>query len=263
MAAPALLIRTEFEFQDLVDSLSRAPDLILRDFALMTVAAKVVEHLGDQLCFKGGFVLRHVYGHDRFSKDIDATRINPPKSRLNAHEVGELIDSASMRNLLTVRAGEPATDSKRGLDFDRVTFRGPLGVGSIAIEVSYREDVILEPVWLEVGPPYYEPFQIPVMQIDEIVAEKLRTLAQRSRPTDLSDLAEILANQDVDREKVRQLVSEKFRLVKQGDKKARIERNMTSIGTEYEAAIKAVAPGAPGYAEAVKVVGAALSDLLP
>jgi predicted nucleotidyltransferase component of viral defense system len=39
-----------------------------------------------------------------------------------------------------------------------------------------------------VGPPYYDPFEIPVLTLEEATAEKLRTLLQRRRPTDLSDI---------------------------------------------------------------------------
>lgn len=263
MPQPTLLIRNEFEFQDLVDSLERAPELVVRDFALMVVAAKLVDTMGDALCFKGGFVLRHVHGHDRFSKDIDATRVNPPKHKLDAEVVKAEIEAASMSNLLTVRAEAPSTDSKRSLDFDRVAFRGPLGEGAIAIEVSYREHVILEPAWEMVGPPYYEPFPLPVMQLEEIVAEKLRTLAQRTRPTDLADLAQILRNPDVDADKVAPLVERKFQLVKPGNWSRRIEENVLGIGVDYESAVRAVAPDAPDFETARARVLGALPRLLP
>lgn len=263
MARPKLLVRNEYEFQDLVDSLGRAPELVARDFALMVVAARLVDSLGSELCFKGGFVLRHVHGHERFSKDIDATRVNPPKNKLDAEVVRAEIEAASMSNLLTVRAEPPATDSKRGLDFDRVTFRGPVGQGSIAIEVSYREDVILGPVWTEVGPPYYEPFGLPVMRLEEIVAEKLRTLVQRQRPTDLADLAQILTENKIDTGTVAQLADQKFRLVKQGNRLKRIQENVVAIGAEYESAVRAVAPDAPDYVTARDRVVSALPQLLP
>lgn len=56
-------------------------------------------------------------------------------------------------------------------------------------------------------------FPVPVMQLDEIVAEKLRALAQRDRPTDLSDLAMVLGRDSIDERRVRRLVALKFELV--------------------------------------------------
>jgi predicted nucleotidyltransferase component of viral defense system len=262
MAPPVRLIRNEFELQDLVDRLGRDPGLVERDFALVTIAAGLVETFGDGLCFKGGFVLRHVYGHERFSRDIDATRINPPKSKLNAAEVAEAIRRASVRNLLTLNPHQPATDSGRSLDFDDVRYTGPIGSGQVSVEVSYREDIIDGPDLVPIGEPYYEPFEIPVMRLNEIVAEKLRTLAQRRRPTDLSDLAMVLIGHTVDDTRVRALAERKFELVKDTDNRGRIERNIESMRAEYDAAVTAVAPDAPDYRHAVAVVLARLPRLL-
>lgn len=263
MAEPVRLIRNAFELQDLVEGSGRDGSLIERDFALVTVAAGLVRVYGESLCFKGGFVLRHVYGHERFSKDLDATRINPPKHKLDAAEVRDAIRSAGVKNLLTFNPGVPATDSGRSLDFDSIGYRGPIGADTIAVEVSYREDVILPPFIAAIGEPYYEPFQIPVLQLDEIVAEKLRTLAQRSRPTDLSDLAMVIGRHKIDDRRVRQLAEKKFELVKDGNVAERIIDRIHTMESDYDAAIAAVAPDAPSYAEAKKLVMSRLASLLP
>ncbi len=263
MATPVRLIRNEFELQDLIDRLGRDASLVERDFALVTIAAGLVETFGDGLCFKGGFVLRHVYGHERFSRDIDATRINPPKSKLDATEVSEAIRGASVRNFLTLNPRRPATDSGRSLDFDDIRYTGPIGSGQVSVEVSYREDVIDGPALAPIGAPYYEPFQIPVMRLDEIVAEKLRTLAQRRRPTDLSDLAMVFLEHTIDDKHVRALAARKFELVKDTDNRARIAQNIDGMSSDYDAAVAAVAPDAPGYQQAVGAVLPRLPGLLP
>ena len=263
MAEPVRLIHNEFELQDVIDASGRDATLIERDFALVTVAAGLVRVYGESLCFKGGFVLRHVYGHERFSKDLDSTRINPPKHKLDADEVKDTIKGSGIRNLLTFSPGDPATDSGRSLDFDNISYRGPIGQDTIAVEVSYREDVILSPFLAAIGEPYYKPFEIPVLQLDEIVAEKLRTLAQRSRATDLSDLAMVLARHTINDERVRQLAEKKFELVKDGNVSERIINKIEAMASEYDAAIAAVAPDAPSYDEAKKLVMGRLSTLLP
>lgn len=263
MSSPALLIRNEFELQDVIDRLGRDPALVERDFALVTLAARLVDEFGDRLCFKGGFVLRHVHGHERFSKDIDATRQNPPRHKLDSAEVASVIRSAGMRNFMTLDPGQPTTDSGTSLDFAAVAYQGPLGDGSISVEVSYREAVIDGPEWATIGEPYYEPFQIPVMVPNEIVAEKLRALLQRVRPTDLSDIAQILAGLPVDPGRVKALAGEKFKLVKQGDHRGRIESNIAEMASQYDGSVSAVAPDAPTYSEAMRLVTSRLRDLLP
>lgn len=261
--APVRRIRNEYELQDLVESMGRDSTLIERDFALMTIAAGLVAVYGESLCFKGGFVLRHVHGHERFSRDIDATRINPPKHKLDSSEVADTIRTSGLRNLMSLNPGTPATDTGRGLDFDSIRYTGPLGSGVVSVEVSYREDVIEAPDLVSVGEPYYEPFVIPVMRLNEIVAEKLRTLAQRNRPTDLSDIAMILIGNAVDERRVRELTHKKFALVKGGDRRAKIENNIKAMGAQYDDAVSAVAPDAPDYATAGRVVLSRLAGLLP
>lgn len=263
MTPPVRLIRTQFELEDLIEDLGLDPGLVERDFALVTIAAGLVDEYGTALCFKGGFVLRHVYGHERFSKDIDATRINPPNNKLDSLQVAETITRSSIRNLLTLNPGSPATDSGRSLDFDNVRYRGPIGSGQVSLEVSYREDVVEEPEIVAIGPPYFESFEIPVLRLEEIVAEKLRALAQRVRATDLSDIAMILDRNEVDPELVRRLVAKKFELVRAGDHSARIASNIADMAPEYQSAIDAVAPDAPCFEDASSILQKRLDAFLP
>jgi len=260
---PVQLIHNQFELQDLIESQGGDPELIERDFALVTIAATLVSEFGDQLCFKGGFVLRHVYGHERFSKDVDVTKINPPKHKLEATVISEAISSAGARNLITLKPGVPTTDSAVGLSFDGIGYSGPLNKGTVSVELSYREDVVEPPEQVLVGPPYYEAFPIPAMTIFEMTAEKLRTLAQRTRPTDLADLAMILGAHDLDHQRVRELAQVKFKLVRPGDVEARIRTNVESIRRQYDAAIQAVAPDAPSFEDASSAVLRELTQLLP
>lgn len=256
-------VRNEFEFDDIVDKMGQPYELVARDFALTTVAAALVENYGDKLCFKGGFVLRHVHGHNRFSKDLDATRINPPKNKLDTERVSSVIAGAGIKNLISLKPPAPKTDSGRGLDFDGIAYSGSLGNGNISIELSYREAVVLGPAAVEIGEPYYEPFPIPAMQLDEIVAEKLRALAQRVKPTDLSDIAQILWEGKSDANAIRDLAGVKFKLVRQGDRRRRIEENVAAMRPDYDASVGAVAVDAMSYDDAHAILMRALDDLLP
>jgi predicted nucleotidyltransferase component of viral defense system len=167
--------------------------------------------------------------------------------------------------MLRIDPGVPATDSQHSLDFDQIAFHTPHHDGQIAVEVSYREAVVDEPEWADIGPPYYAEFQIPVLTLEETVAEKLRTLLQRLRPTDLSDLALILRDHGarLDRAHVRELAAAKFTLVKQGDRRARIEANVETMRATYDQTIPGLDPDAPSFADAQKPVLDALATLLP
>jgi predicted nucleotidyltransferase component of viral defense system len=116
-----------------------------------------------------------------------------------------------------------------------------------------------------IGPPYYDQFQIPVLTLEETVAEKLRTLLQRQRPTDLSDLALILGESGdrLDRSRIRELANTKFELVKQGDRRSRIETNVEALETTYRETVPGLAPDAPPFADARALALSALPSLLP
>jgi predicted nucleotidyltransferase component of viral defense system len=250
------LVHTADDLRDLAEQSSTPVDMLERDFLLVSVAAQLAADFPGQLCFKGGFVLRHVLRQSRLSKDIDATRTAPPRHRLAAPDVAASIQQ-SARDLYRIKVGEAATDSGTSLDFDRIHFEGPCGTrGDIAVEVSYREAVQLDPINGTIGAPFYEPFTIPVLQSSEIVAEKLRTLVQRFRPTDLSDLAHLLkvAALDIDHDQVRDLVPVKFQLVKEGNHRARIRANIERMKPEYERAVRSVAPDAPDFDIAARAV---------
>lgn len=265
MSLPRRLIHNEYALQEIAEQQDRPIELIERDFALVTVAAHLVDQFPGQLCFKGGFVLRHVRGSTRFSADLDATRTNPPKHKIAAPEIAEAMRRATDEPMLRIDPGVPATDSQHSLDFDHIAFHTPHHDGQIAFEISYREAVVDEPEWADIGRPYYAEFQVPVLTLEETVAEKLRTLLQRQRPTDLSDLALILGahGDQLDRPHVRQLAATKFTLVKQGDRRGRIEANAAELRASYEQTIPGLDPDAPAFGDAQALLLDALPTLLP
>lgn len=263
MSNPRRRIHTDDELADLAETLGVPASELERDFLLVNVAAQLEGDFPGALCFKGGFVLRHVHGQRRLSLDIDATRHNPPKHKFDSADVKKSITRAG-GGLFRVRVPDPETDSAASLDFGRIAYTGPLGRGAIAVEVSYREELVLDPVETEIGSPFFDPFPIFAMDPHEIVAEKLRTLAQRRRPTDLSDLAYILSNVEIDATKVQEVTPHKFKpgLVQPGDHAARIRENIETIGQDYEQSVRAIAPDAHSYADAAELVKHQLGNLL-
>lgn len=238
----------------------------VRDFALVTLAGQLSTTFPGQLVFKGGFVLRHAYGHLRFSKDIDATPHAPHAHKLEADEVAAAIRAASIQNIVSFSPDEPATDSARSLDFDHVHVTGGTFPDSeVQVEVSYREAVLGTPVPVDIGLPFYEPFEILTMQVEEMAAEKLRALAQRLRDTDLADLAVMMKDGKVDEAAVAQFAETKFELVKQGrtSRLERIERNLAELRATYDDVVPQLFPGAPSYREAADIVRPRISSLVP
>lgn len=255
-----------YELVDMLEAVPGGMTFAVRDFALVTLAGELSAAFPGQLVFKGGFVLRHAHGHMRFSKDIDATRHAPPTHKLEADEVAAAIRKAGIQNVVQFVPGEPATDSARSLDFDKVHVAGQAFPDSdVQVEVSYREAVIGTPVPVHIGHPFYEPFEVLTMQVDEMAAEKLRALAQRLRETDLADLAVMLKNSAVSDDAVARFAAIKFELVKQGraNRIERIERNLGELAQTYDNVVPQLFPSAPTYREAADIVWPRIRSLVP
>ena len=229
VTGPRRLWGTAYQLSDLLEASPGGMGFAVREFALLTLTGQLAARFPRQLVFKGGFVLRHVHGILRFSSDVDATRHEPPRHKLEASDFADAIREASIGDIVRFRPAEPATDSARSLDFDRVQVTGTMIPDvDVQVEVSYREAVVDEPVAALIGSPFYADFESLAMPVPEMVAEKIRALAQRVRTTDLADLAEMLAQGDTRDEDIARLAKVKFELVKQGA--ANVARSVGSQG---------------------------------
>ncbi len=255
-------VQTPADLQEIAEHLGRPLTEIERDFLLVRVAAQLQADFPDQLCFKGGFVLRHVYQTGRLSFDVDATRHQQARNKLDADAVGESIRIAG-KPLYRIPLPTATTNSKNSLDFDAIRYTGPVSKGRIAVEVSYREQVCLDPVPSPIGPPFIEPVVILTMDPIEMLAEKYRTLCQRRRPTDLLDAALLwdgIAGH-IAPHRVAELIPVKFAegIVKGGNHADRVRANVDSMAPTYDADIAARAPGAMDYDRASQLVLSSLA----
>lgn len=255
-----------YELVDMLEAMPGGTAFAVRDFALVTLACELAATFPGQLVFKGGFVMRHAHGHLRFSRDVDATRHAPAAHKLDAQEVAAAIRDAGIPNVVQFAPSEPATDSARSLDFDKVRVSGAMiGNSEVQVEVSYREAVLAPPVPVLIGGPFYDPFEILTMAVDEMAAEKLRTLTQRLRATDLADLAVLLRDNTISDDTIAELAETKFALVKQGraNRLERLERNVAELGESYDDVVPQLFPDAPTYREAVEIVWPRIRSLVP
>ena len=102
-------VLTEADLRDVAESLGKPLTEVQQDFLLVKIAAQLQADFPDQLCFKGGFVLRHVYGTERLSLDIDATRREPAGHKLDANDVAQAIRAAG-KPLFRIPRIQPATE---------------------------------------------------------------------------------------------------------------------------------------------------------
>ena len=259
------LIHSDDDISRLAEDLDVPTDVLERDYLLMAIAAELTMAFPTQICFKGGFVLRHSLGFDRLSGDIGATRSSPPKHKFAADEIKTAIQAAARRINFAINVPEPETDSASGLDFDSIAFTGlTANKGFVDVEISYREKLCRLPEDIEIGPPFYEPFKIPAMAPSEMMAEKVRALTQRLKHHDLADAGYMLLEHpdEFHDAEVKAIVPVKFELVRDGDPMTRITSNLNAMEAGYEAVIGAIATDYPSYAEARRAVEAKLAVYL-
>ena len=177
---------------------------------------------------------------------------------LKADDVAAAIRQAGRRGNFHVDVPAPATDSGRSLDFDGITYTGKVSKSTVDVEVSYREAVQLDPVPIKIGLPFYEEFAIPAMAPAEIVAEKLRALAQRQKASDLDDLAKLVERHPsrIDDQLAATVVPVKFApgLVRDGDHGQRILDSIEAMRPGYEAAVRAVSDDPIPHRDALRLV---------
>lgn len=189
-------------------------DIIEKDYALgwLLAAIGADEELSTTWVFKGGTSLRKCYYETyRFSEDLDFTVINggpeepdalvPIFGRIGAwlaDEVGieiELDDRAFVRRVN--RRTNPTT-------LGRIAFRGPSRppqLPKIRLDLTSDEVLVNQPVIRPIFHAYSDA-PLPVRGVlsysaTELLAEKLRALAERCRPRDLYDVVHVYRHPDL------------------------------------------------------------------
>jgi len=247
--------------QEMAEEVGVEPLVLERDWVLTEIIYHLAQQtVGQDLVLKGGQALRHVYGSGRFSKDVD-------------YVARRRVEFAELRDLLTIRyptlrpPTTPPTSTKFGLKIDPITYTGPLRApGTVEVEVSFHEDVQLPVRHMEYISPFREPFPVAVMDLHEMVAEKVRAMVQRGNPRDLYDLWFIFSQIDAQivGETVARLIPLKFAppLVSRGWKKHALYTNIKTKEAEWDTALRALVVDPPPFDDAMDVVEKALRPIV-
>ncbi|MFP4051030.1 MAG: nucleotidyl transferase AbiEii/AbiGii toxin family protein [Thermoplasmata archaeon] len=208
----------------------------------------------DSLAFKGGTYLKHAFGLDRFSEDLDFT----------AKESSNLIDilksTASNLSPYGIEANIDKINESEISFTSRLRYRGPLydgsdkSIGNIELEISKRDDIFLEPRWKRLFFDYPETRAVTVLglQKEEILCEKLRALSTRNKGRDLYDVW-FLFKQDVDINK--ELFEKKMKVVDQP-----LEVNINISKSEWNEDLAVILERSPRYEDVKKDVLRKLKD---
>lgn len=188
-------------------------DIAEREIALTYVLCTLSDHgLLAQLAFKGGTALRkiHLGATGRFSLDLDFTATSEPRPDSLVLDVVAALHDQSYHGLtFTIPSSAYyATGDSCGAE---VTYNHDwVTAGRFGLQISLRARPLL-PVrpmalrreryfdWLGIAPP-----PVPCLDLREVIGEKVRAAAQRSRVRDLYDLYQ-LGHLPYDRHLVRRI----------------------------------------------------------
>lgn len=191
------------------------PGVVEKDYALGWALAGIYAHpdLAPFWVFKGGTCLKKCYFETyRFSEDLDFTlrdeaHIDEAFLHRVFAEVSEWIYEQSGLEFPAGQQNFEIIKNPRGnLSCQgKLSYRGPVsptsgGLPRIKLDLTADERLVLDPVEVSIFHPYSDapPEGITVLAYayEETFAEKIRALAERTRPRDLYDVVNLFRNED-------------------------------------------------------------------
>jgi len=184
------------ELQRLANREKVALGVLEKDYVLTEVlkALSRVTLLGDLLVFKGGTALRKVYFADwRYSEDLEFTS----KHDMKEEELRQSLDEwySQVEQISQIRLTTKMLHKPNGYARIRAQFTGPLAYpGMIFMDLSFDEPLCLYPERKKI---LTEPFlsegqKVLAYPLEELLAEKIRSLLERGKSRDYYDVWRLL-----------------------------------------------------------------------
>lgn len=192
---------TRVELQERANKAGLAEQVVEKDYVIgwLLWAIGSEPDLSDSWVFKGGTCLKKCYIETyRFSEDLDFTVI--PSGSLDANRMKDALDHAVSRATdesgIDFRPG--ATRMDVGADGSsaegRVYYVGPRNGPMARVKIDLRSDEhvarpsVLRPITHPYSDSLPSPAQVRCYGFEELFAEKIRAMGERSRPRDLYDI---------------------------------------------------------------------------
>ena len=199
------------EILEMASRMSLTPHVVEKDYMLGWMLAGIGAHpaLRDSWLFKGGTCLKKCFFETyRFSEDLDFTLTDPAHIESvfltqTFNEIGEWIYErtgieipAYLQNF-DIYTNPRGTISCQG----KISYRGPVATRDlprIKLDLTADERIVLAPVRVGVFHPYSdepaEGIDVLAYAYEELFGEKVRALAERTRPRDLYDVVNLFRN---------------------------------------------------------------------
>ena len=203
------------EVVDTASVLSLLPQIVEKDYVLGWVLAGIYQlpALADTWIFKGGTCLKKCFFETyRFSEDLDFTLMGPAHLdaaflSANFAEISDWIYEQAGIELPVEEQSFEIYENPRGNPScqGKIPYRGPIAprgrsIPNIKLDLTADEHVVLAPVRLPIFHPYSDApedgIHVTAYAYEEAFAEKVRALAERTRPRDLYDVINLYRNSE-------------------------------------------------------------------
>jgi predicted nucleotidyltransferase component of viral defense system len=201
------------EILDMASRVSLRPNVVEKDYVLgwMLAGIGANDSLGESWVFKGGTCLKKCFFETyRFSEDLDFTLQD--ESHLNDAFLKQTFSAIS--EWVYERTGIEFPTKLQTFDIytnprgkiscqGKLSYRGPLATHDlprIKLDLTADECIVLAPQHASVFHPYSdapaEGIGILAYAYEELFGEKVRALAERTRPRDLYDVVNLFRNDE-------------------------------------------------------------------
>jgi len=252
------------EISKLAHRLGLGDKTIEKDYVLTWVLLALADSpLCDELAFKGGTAIKKVYLPDyRFSEDLDFTLLDTTLTNeaLQASLVGLLPWLKREANLiLAIRKVETHSGGNPAIYLNYV---GPLlgDLPSRFLKVDFtRDEILVFPLGKKSLMAPYSDCQdrkalLTVYSLEEILAEKLRSLLTRTEPRDLYDTYYMFSHQMVDVENMAFSMRPKFEMKGYvvSDLRTILARRQPTFRQLWEARLRGQMPEIPPLEDVIR-----------
>lgn len=201
------------EILDTASRMSLTPHVVEKDYVLGWMLAGISAHpaLRDSWVFKGGTCLKKCFFETyRFSEDLDFTlqdeaHLDDAFLKQTFAEIGEWIyERTGIEVPANLQSFDIYTNPRGSTSCQgKVSYRGPVATRDlprIKLDLIADERIVLAPVRADVFHPYSDApadgIDILAYAYEELFGEKVRALAERTRPRDLYDVINLFRNGD-------------------------------------------------------------------
>ena len=200
-----------------------------KDYFLTLISQIIAaSKLGKILIFKGGTAIHHCYLDQlRFSEDLD---FSSNQTKIALARMKRMFKPV---NYLKVKKDYV---SGATVKLEKLQYTGPLiQPNSLKVEVDFVQNVLLPPEILSYHNVWGIDFNVRVMDVREIAAEKIRAASDRARYRDFYDLYLLLEKYSLDLGKIIDFVKQKE--IRRPISKDNIIKNWEVVVTQKEKAM--------------------------